>query len=134
MDLTLVVMQQLIRVTYFAWAVNDSVVPSDKLSVEAKERIIKEKPTLLEFLSYNFNFLGLLCPSADFFDYIEWIRQRGNYARIPIKMGDHLIVARNCLGAIVFYVLCTSFLYSPEDCLTEKTRNMVKLSNREHFL
>ena len=78
MDLTLVLMQQLIRVTYFAWAVNDTVVPAHKFTPEAKERVLKETPTVLEFLSYSFNFLGMLCPSTDFFDYIEYIRQRGD--------------------------------------------------------
>lgn len=128
MDLTLVVMQQLIRVTYFAWAVSDSVASPEKLSPEARERMIKETPTILEFLSYNFNFLGILCPSADFFDYMEWIRERGNFAVIPFKKNDHLIVARNCLGAIVFYVLCSTFVYTPEDCLTDKIRNLVSLA------
>jgi hypothetical protein len=47
---------------------------------------------------------------------------------IPFKKNDHLIVARNCLGAIVFYVLCSTFVYTPEDCLTDKVRNLVSLA------
>lgn len=133
MDLTLVVMQQLIRVTYFAWAVNDSVIDREKLPAEARERVIQKNPSLLDFLSYNFNFLGMLCPSVDFFDYMEFIKQKRNYSEIPIKINDHLIVARNCLGAIVFYVLCTSFLYTPDDCLTDKVRNQVNWHEIEHF-
>jgi ABC-type amino acid transport system permease subunit len=128
MDLTLILMQQLIRVTYFAWAINDSVAPQEKLTQAAKDRILRETPTILEFLSYNFNFLGLLCPSVDFFDYMEWIRQRGNYIKTPMKKDDHIRVSLSIAIAIVSYILSTIFLYSAEDLLTDSVRNKVVLT------
>lgn len=134
MDLTLVLMQQLIRVTYFAWAVNDSVAPQDKMTQEVKDRLLKETPTILEFLSYNFNFLGMLCPSVDFFDYMEWIRQRGNYIKTPLKKDEHIRVAINMGVAVVAYVLSSMFLYSTEDLLTDKVRNMVDIVKGEFLL
>lgn len=125
MDLTLVLMQQLIRVTYFAWAVNDKAHPPSNQTEAEKARLLKEDPTLLEFLSYNFNFLGMLCPSTDFFDFLEWINQRGNYASTPMNRSEHIRVGLSCLGVIVFYVLCSTFLYSTSDLLTDNIRNSV---------
>jgi hypothetical protein len=130
MDLTLILMQQLIRVTYFAWAINDSVAPQDKLTQAAKDRLIKETPTILEFLSYNFNFLGLLCPSVDFFDYMEWIRQRGNYSKTPHVKGCHVRVTASIVIAIGFYLLSSMFFYSAADLLTDAVRSKVVLVNR----
>lgn len=120
MDLTLVLMQQLIRVTYFAWAVHDKRVPADKLPESSRGRIIKEDPSLLDFLAYNFNFLGMLCPSPDFFDYTEFINQTGNYENIPVKPQSHIKVTLKALFCIVFHVLCSQFLYSPAEMITDK--------------
>lgn len=132
MDLTLILMQQLIRVTYFAWAVHDTLVPDSELPEGAKGRVIKDKVTLLDFLSYNFNFLGLVCPSPDFCDYMDFIHERGNYAVVPVKKYDHLIIARNFVCAAAFYLLCNMFLYKPTDVVTPKVTDKVCPYHLEH--
>lgn len=76
MDLTLMLMAQLIRVTYFAWAIYDMSCPPEKLLASSKGRVLTEFPSLFEFLAYNFNFLGLCCPSYDFFDFKEFIEEK----------------------------------------------------------
>ena len=130
MDLTLILMQQLIRVTYFSWSVHDyhAKKPED-LPPSSVNRVIREEPTLLAFLSYNFNFLGMLCPSPDYFDYMEFVHERGNYEVVPMKPAQHLKVVRNAVFCIVFHVLCTRFFYSPADTITEKVMNMVRNSS-----
>lgn len=117
MDLTLVLMQQLIRVTYFAWTINDMLVPEENLPESCRGRILKDKVTLLDYLAYCFNFLGMLCPSPDFVDYMDFIHERGNYAEIPFIKSEHLRVLRNAGCAAAFYLICSMFLYKPHDVI-----------------
>lgn len=119
MDLTLILMQQLIRVTYFAWSIRDMHSEPSKLPESSVGRVLKRTPTLIEFLGYNFNFLGMLCPSYDIFDYIEFIEEEGNYAVIPVKKEDHLRVVYYILGAIVYFLACSMFTYMPADVVTD---------------
>lgn len=123
MDLTLVLMQQLIRVTYFAWSLQDMTTPVEKLPPSAVGRVLKETPSLLDFLCYNMNFLGMMCPSPEFSDYMDFIHRRGNYQVTPLKMEDHLILIRNIVIAIVVHVLGMLFLISPHGCLTSAFAN-----------
>ena len=120
MDLTLVLMQQLIRVTYFAWAVHDRHLPAEQLPESSRGRVISKDPSLLEFLAYNFNFLGMLCPSPDYFDYSQFIEQTGNYAVVPLKPKSHLKAALKAVFCVVFYVLCSQLLPSPDDMISDE--------------
>lgn len=134
MDLTVVLMQQLIRVTYFAWAVHDMRLPAEQLPESSRGRVLKELPSLLDFLAYNFNFLGMLCPSPDFFDYTEFIAETGNYAHVPLKLQSHLLVALKALVCVVFHVLCSQLLYSPSDMISDQLMAKVPSADRQNFL
>lgn len=117
MDLTFLLMQQLIRVTYFGWAIHDMDLSPEKLPVSSQGRTLKTEPDILTYLSYIFNFLGLCCPSMDYFDYTEFINQRENFESIPIKKEEHLKIVRNAVFSIGFYLVCSILLYTPQDCL-----------------
>jgi hypothetical protein len=45
-------------------------------------RTISHLPGFLEYMSYNFTFIGFCCPFTDYRDYSDFIYQRENYANI----------------------------------------------------
>lgn len=82
LDIELLLMQVIMKITYTAWSVYDfyefGVNKAQHYEFNPKhrpEKIIRRLPTLLEFLGYNLNFVGLLGPSTDLSDWLDYSDQ-----------------------------------------------------------
>jgi lysophospholipid acyltransferase 1/2 len=62
------------KLTAFAFAYYDGMVPEEKLNDEQVSQRIVAKPSLIQFLSYCFNFQGIVVgPLCYYEDYINFI-------------------------------------------------------------
>ncbi|XP_043925053.1 lysophospholipid acyltransferase 1 isoform X2 [Protopterus annectens] len=66
------------KVTTLAFQVHDGIGKKvEDLTAEQKQLAVKERPSFLEYLSYNLNFLSILAgPCSNFKDYIAFIEGR----------------------------------------------------------
>lgn len=90
MDITLLLMQQLQKMTYTACHVHDFFSDQDKLTAGGRKHLLKRLPTLLEYLGYNYNFIGLIGPSTNLKDYLDFIHLQASkkltYRKITKKL------------------------------------------------
>jgi lysophospholipid acyltransferase 1/2 len=62
------------KLTAFAFAYYDGMMPVEKLNEEQISQRIVDRPRLIEFLSYCFNFQGIIVgPLCYYEDYIHFI-------------------------------------------------------------
>jgi hypothetical protein len=81
MDITLLLMIQMNKITYMAWAVSDFYTPEEKLHKELKGRKISHIPSLFEYLNYAFFFAGYFGPCNDIVDHVQFLNLTGNFAK-----------------------------------------------------
>jgi len=88
-DFTLVLMNQTTKVTYIAWAVHDFYKhqkdPS-KLPPELKGRVIRHLPSMLEYMSFNFTFIGFTGPFIEYRDFQDFMLMERNYSNVKISL------------------------------------------------
>lgn len=84
----------------------------ERKKVEAKERIEQDKairtirhlPSLKEYLSYNFTFIGICTPFVDYRDYQDFILQENNYKNIKISFTQFLDNIKELIGVQVIFM------------------------------
>lgn len=77
LDISLLAMQLVIKMTYAAWDIHDYAVHLLKSQSERGkgEKLLSRYPSLTEYLGYVFNFIGIVGPATNFKDYLDWIDQ-----------------------------------------------------------
>lgn len=76
-DITGAQMVLCMKLTGFAWNVQDGRKPESELSTFQKNKAIKSHPPLLNFLSFSFFYPSLLTgPSFDYIDYESWLNSK----------------------------------------------------------
>lgn len=78
------------KVTKLAFELHDGLARDDKeLSLSQKRLAVRRIPSLLEYVSYNLNFMGILAgPLSSFNDYISFIEGRNFEAgQVPLANG-----------------------------------------------
>jgi lysophospholipid acyltransferase 1/2 len=62
------------KLTSLAFAFHDGMKPDEQLSPDQRSQAIRHNPHIIEFLSYVFNFQGVVCgPLVYYQDYIDFI-------------------------------------------------------------
>ncbi|XP_046858597.1 lysophospholipid acyltransferase 2-like isoform X2 [Xenia sp. Carnegie-2017] len=119
------------RLTYVAYSLHDGLCRNaNELTIEQRQHCIKEKPTMLEFFSYNLHFtMFLVGPSCTYYEFIQFIDgnnmkgYKGLY-KIPV-----ITVAMKIFKAITYlglYVLGGSLL-SVYTCIDSTYRSKTPL-------
>jgi hypothetical protein len=112
-DFTLVLMNQTTKVTYIAWAVHDfykNQKDASKLPPELKGRVIRHLPNMLEYLSYNFTFIGFSGPFIEYRDFQDYMLMERNYANVRISLKQFLANFRDLvLYQVIFLGLAPYF-------------------------
>jgi len=116
MEISIIMMIFISRVSSFAWSSQDGVTDEKKLSATQIEKRIVELPSLFHFLSYCF-FYGnaLVGPSCEYRDYEDFINRKGDYKKIPSTLLPSLGYLFSGLGFLVL-VVKFSKEYSNEKC------------------
>ena len=121
-------MIQVTRVTYVAFALHDGLGRKETdLNADQKEQRVFARPSLLEFLSYTFNFHSLLAgPTYTFREHLSFMD--GSYqvqaSGDPAKPLDLPYPYFAVISKLVYAILCLAVLfgvgqyYSVEDVLT----------------
>lgn len=91
-------MNQTTKVTYVAWAVHDYYVSDESLHENLRGKKIRHLPSLKEYMSFVFTFLGFCGPFVDYRDHQDFIMQENKYKNIKIS-GEQFIFN---LGQLVF--------------------------------
>jgi len=74
LDITGPIMILTQKLTSLAFAFHDGMKPDEKLSPDQRSQAIRHNPHIIEFLSYVFNFQGIVCgPLVYYQDYIDFI-------------------------------------------------------------
>lgn len=106
-DFTLVLMNQTTKVTYVAWAVRDYYTDDEKLKEEVPElggRKIRHLPGMLEYMSYNFTFIGFTGPFIEYRDFQDFMLMEGNYKAPRISFKQFLINFRDLVMYQVIFL------------------------------
>lgn len=116
------------KLTSLAFQLHDGMCKNpDRLTPEYKILAIKQRPSLIEYLSYNLNFLSILVgPCSDFKDYIDFIEGRHisnklhsgtcnghNGYHIKVEPSPLKAVCRKlliCAGCVLFFLVVTRSL------------------------
>ncbi|XP_072317218.1 lysophospholipid acyltransferase 1 [Eucyclogobius newberryi] len=116
------------KLTSVAFQLHDGMCKKpDQINPEQKLLTIKQRPSLIEYLSYNLNFLGVLVgPCSDFKDYIDFMEGRHISSRLhsgtcngrngykkhlepsPVRaVCEKLLI---CVGCVFFFFIVTRSL------------------------
>uniref|UniRef100_A0A8C6WXQ1 Membrane bound O-acyltransferase domain containing 1 n=1 Tax=Neogobius melanostomus TaxID=47308 RepID=A0A8C6WXQ1_9GOBI len=116
------------KITILAFQLHDGMYKEpDKLNPDQKLLAIKQRPSLISYLSYNLNFLSVLVgPCSDYKDYIDFIEGRHISSRLHSqtrnghngykKQGElspMRAVCRKlliCTGCVLFFLIVTRSL------------------------
>lgn len=93
-DISILTMQLIMKVTYAAWSINDlaksqAKVKEQKVDNEGStSKLISRYPSLLEYMGYSFSFVGIVGPATNLEDYLDFIDEtvRANYFNFSRKI------------------------------------------------
>ena len=104
------------KLTSLAFAFHDGGRPDSELSADQRSQAIKNTPHIIEFLSYVFNFQGVICGPLCFYqDYIDFIdgnnilkkkRRSQNYE----DDNNNMIVQPSIVQPVISKILLTFFV------------------------
>ncbi|KAK9767954.1 Lysophospholipid acyltransferase [Basidiobolus ranarum] len=136
-----------IKMTSFAWSVYDGTKADEDLSDYQKSKVIRQFPSLLEYLGYIFYFGSFMVgPPVEFADYRQFITLKmfkdSKTGKLVIPNG--IPSGLRCLVYGIICLVCTVFIspnYPIESCLSAEYRarsflyrffyiNVVALMNR----
>lgn len=116
------------KITILAFQLHDGMCKEpDRLNPDQKLLAIKQKPSLIAYLSYNLNFLSVLVgPCSDYKDYIDFIEGRHISSRLhshtcnghngyakQVEPSPMRAVCRKlliCAGCVLFFLIVTRSL------------------------
>ncbi|KAK1173396.1 lysophospholipid acyltransferase 1-like isoform X1 [Acipenser oxyrinchus oxyrinchus] len=136
------------KITTVAFQVHDGLCKKDEeLTSEQQRLAVKARPTLLEYLSYNLNFLSILAgPCSNYKDYIAFIegrhiamkplernRKPNGYSRLPEPSPAGAIVYKLCIttGSLILFLSLTKafpIVYIADDKFINEASFLARLS------
>lgn len=75
MDLTLLYMQVVMKVTYVSWEVKELDDLNNGKGSLTKDNCLRRMPSLLDYMGYSLGYIGVTGPATNFKDYIDFIDQ-----------------------------------------------------------
>ncbi|XP_076008707.1 lysophospholipid acyltransferase 1 [Genypterus blacodes] len=119
------------KITTLAFQLHDGMCKKpEQLSPEQREMALRQRPTLIEYLSYNLNFLSILVgPCSNYRDYVDFIEGRhirrrlrlahsgacngqNGYDMLPDPSPLHAVCGKLlvCCGCMLFFLIVTRSL------------------------
>lgn len=97
------------KLTSFAFSYHDGMKRDEELSPDQRAQAIRHKPHIIEFLSYAFNFQGIivgpLCFYQDYIDYINGNNILKNKRKTQDYDNSSIIVQPSCLKPVLTKLL-----------------------------
>lgn len=75
LDISVLTMQLICKLTYAGWSIHNLALKESGKLKESDGKVISRYPTILEYFGYCFSFIGMVGPSIDLDDYLDWINQ-----------------------------------------------------------
>jgi hypothetical protein len=113
LDIALLGMQLVMKVTYAAWAIHDLTLFREG-KIEKPDNLISRYPSMVEYFAYNFGFIGIVGPTTNLNDYLNWLDRKVRSPEIPSNFIGQLRKHQNELeGPHEVGTFLRSVLYSP---------------------